>query len=83
MSVLLSKHKKELRKFDKNMKWFQSNYEKLRETYAGEYIAVNNGEVVSHDKDVRTLVMQLREQHKDIGAFVIEFVSKEKFELIL
>jgi len=83
MPVLVSKHKKELREFEKNMKWFQSNYEKLRESYAGEYVAVNNGEVVIHDKDARALIKRLRKQYEDIGAFVIEFVSKEKFELIL
>lgn len=83
MPVLLSQQKKELQKFDKNMKWFQHNYEKLRKSYAGEYVAVNNEEVVMHNKDVRILIARLRKQYKNIGAFVIEFVSKKKYELIL
>jgi len=83
MPILVSQQKKEFRKFENNMKWFQDNYEKLRELHAGEYVAINNSEVVMHNKDVRTLITQLREQYKDIGAFVIEFVSKEKYELIL
>lgn len=83
MPILLSQHKKELHKFDKNMKWFQDNYEKLRELYAEEYVAVYNEKVVMHNKDVRTLIAQLRKRYKDIGAVVIEFVSKEKYELIL
>lgn len=83
MPVLLSQHKKELRKFDRNTKWFQANYKKLKELYAGEYVAVNNEEVVMHNKDVRILIARLRERYKDIGAFVVEFVSKEKYELIL
>jgi len=83
MSVLRSEHKKEFQKFVKNMKWFQSNYEKLRQLYAGQYVAVNDGKVVMHGEDARALVKELRGEYKDIGAFVIEFVSKEKIELIL
>ena len=83
MPILVSKQKKEFSRFEKNMKWFQKNYEKLRELYSGEYVAVDNNEVLMHNEDARTLINLLREKNEDIGAFVIEFVSKEKFELIL
>jgi len=83
MPVLVSKQKKEFSRFEKNMKWFQNNYEKLREFYAGEYVAVNDGKVVMHNKDARALINSLRDEYEAIGAFVIEFVSKEKLELIL
>ena len=83
MPILVSKQKKEFSRFEKNMKWFQKNYEKLRELYSGEYVAVDNNEVLMHNEDARTLINLLREKYEDIGAFVIEFVSKEKFELIL
>lgn len=81
--VLIDKQKKEFQKFEKNMKWFQNNYEKLRDQYAGEYVAVNDGKVVLHDENARALITKLRKKHEDLGAFVIEFVSKEKIELIL
>ena len=83
MSILLSRQKKDFKAFEKNMKWFQDNYEKLREQFSGEYVAVNNGQVVMHDKDARTLISRLRQQCEDVGVFVVEFVSKEKVELIL
>jgi len=83
MSILLSRQKKDFKAFEKNMKWFQDNYEKLREQFSGEYVAVNNGQVVMHDKDARTLISRLRQQCEDVGVFVVEFVSKEKIELIL
>ena len=83
MPILLRQHKEELRQFERNMKWFQENYEKLRQSYAGEYVAINNEKVVGHNKDVRLLIKHLRDKYGDIGAFVIEFVSKEKYELIL
>jgi len=83
MPVLVSKQKAEFQKFDKNMKWFQDNYEKLKEEYAGKYVSVSEGKVILCDKDARVLIKKLREQYGDIGAFVIEFVSKHKMELIL
>lgn len=83
MSVLMSAQKKEFREFEKNMKWFQKNYEKLRELYSGQYVAVKDDAVVKANEDVRVLIKELREEHKDIGAFVVEYVSKEKIELIL
>jgi len=65
------------------MKWFQDNYDKLKKEYGDEYVAVDNGNVLMHDKDARSLIKTLKKQYKDIGAIVIEFVSKEKMDLIL
>lgn len=83
MPILLNQQKSEFRKFEKNMKWFQDNYEELRVLYAGQYVAVNDGKVVMHGEDARALIKKLRAEFGDIGAFVIEFVSKEKVEFIL
>jgi hypothetical protein len=83
MSVLVGQQKKEFRTFEKNMKWFQDNYEKLGERFSGEYVAVNSSQVVMHGKDARILINKLRQQCEDIGVFVVEFVSEEKVELIL
>jgi len=83
MSVLVTEQKKEFERFEKNMKWFQDNYEKLRESYAGQYVAVNDNNVVMHGENAKALIKKLREKYGNIGAFVIEFVSKEKIELIL
>ena len=83
MSVLMSAQKKEFREFEKNMKWFQKNYERLRELYSGQYVAVKDDAIVKANEDVRVLIKELREEHKDLGAFVVEYVSKEKIELIL
>jgi hypothetical protein len=65
------------------MKWFQANYTKLKKEYAGEYVAVDSGKVLMHGKDARLLIRSLREQRKDIRPIVVEFVSKQKMELIL
>lgn len=83
MSVLVTEQKKEFERFEKNMKWFQDNYEKLRESHAGQYVAVNDNNVVMHGENAKALIKKLREKYGNIGAFVIEFVSKEKIELIL
>jgi len=83
MPVLIAQQKKEFKQFERNMKWFQDNYDKLRDLYADEFVAINNNKVIMHNKDARSLIRSLRDKYVDIGAFVIEFVSKEKLELIL
>jgi hypothetical protein len=83
VSILLSQQKKDFHRFEANIKWFQDNYKMLKKEYAGEYVAIDEKKVLMHDKDARTLIKALREQYKDIGPIVIEFVTKEKMELIL
>lgn len=83
MSVLLAQQKEEFRRFETNMKWFQDNYKKLKKEYAGEYVAVDCGKVVMHDKNARTLIKALKEKHEDVRPMVIEYVSKQRMELIL
>jgi Ribonuclease G/E len=83
MPILLKEQKEEFKRFQKNLQWFQESYEDLRSQYAGEYVVVDDNKVVLHGKNARDLIEELRKTHADIGAFVIEFVSKEKMELIL
>ncbi|MHC3129733.1 MAG: hypothetical protein IBV52_06625 [Candidatus Bathyarchaeota archaeon] len=83
MPVLLNRQKQEFQKFEKNMKWFHKNYDRLRGQYAGEYVAVNEERVVMHNRDAETMIRQLQERFGDVGAFVIEFVTNGKFDLIL
>ena len=81
--VLIKSQKEELKKFEENLKWFQDNYDDLKKKFAGEYVVVNDGKVVLHGKDAKELIEKLRAKYGDIGSFVIEYVSKEKIELML
>ena len=83
MSILLSRQKQDFHRFETNTKWFQDNYEKLKKEYAGEYVAVDEGKVLMHDKDARALIKALKQKYKNLEPIVIEFVTKEKMELIL
>lgn len=83
MSVLLSHHKEELKKFDRNVRWFQENYKELKKKYPGEYVAVYNEQVIMHDTDVKAIIDELKKRFEDIGTIVIEYISDEKYELIL
>lgn len=82
-TILVPKEKKRFRAFEDNMTWFQDNYEGLKQKYAGEYIAVNNGEVIDHDKNPVLLIKRLREKYSDLAIFAIEHVSDNNIELIL
>jgi hypothetical protein len=55
----------------------------LKKEYAGEYVAVDCGKVVMHDKNARTLIEALKKKYKDIKPMVVEYISKQRMELSL
>jgi uncharacterized protein involved in tellurium resistance len=83
VSVLLAHQKDEFHRFETNMKWFQDNYKKLKKEYAGEYVAVDCGKVLMHNKNARTLIEALKEKYKDVRPMVVEYISRQRMELIL
>ncbi|MEA2089917.1 MAG: DUF5678 domain-containing protein [Thermoproteota archaeon] len=67
-----------------NKAWLNEQIDKLRGEYPDEYVAVNQGEIVGHNKDLAKLLKTLRSQFgKFIDHIAIDFVSKKKIELIL
>ena len=69
--------------FISNFEYFHDQYEKLKEEFPDEYVAINEKRVVDHDKDLKALIVRLRDKWPDLGAFVIEYVSTAKVQLIL
>ncbi len=68
-----------LKKFNRDVEWFQNNYENLKKDYKGEYVAINNQKVIGHDKDLNILIKKLKEQNEDISSFVIEQIHEHKY----
>lgn len=68
----------EFRQHADDAKWLMRNYDGLRKTYAGEYVAAYRQQIVDHDRDL----VRLRDRVGGTPA-VIQYVYKEKPELIL
>lgn len=73
-----------LKKFKEDSKWLDENYDELSQKYEEEWVAVFNKQVVDHDKNIDRLLGRLEGNHpKEFRDMVIEFVTKEKLEMIL
>lgn len=67
-----------------NKLWLSERMDRLRKEYPDEYVAVDQGKIVGHDKNLAKLMKRLRRQFgKHIDHIAIDFVSAKKIELIL
>lgn len=67
-----------------NKLWMSRQMDRLRTEYPDEYVAVDQGRIVGHNKDIAKLVKALRKQFgKHTDHVAIDFVSPKKIELIL
>ncbi len=83
MQVLTKERKEQFKRFEKNVEWFQSHYEDLKKQYKDEYVAIDNQRVLGHNSDIEQLTEEMRREHRDLGAFVIEYLTDKKLQLIL
>lgn len=65
-----------------NRKWFEENYHALVEKFDGRFVAVYNQRVVESDHDLDKLLERV-ESDLPLGRVSIEYVSKDKIQLIL
>ena len=74
----------QLERFERDMDWFQQQYDSLTKKYPHEYVAVLDETVVGHDKDLRKLIGTIEGKYPEKRDRVaIKFISPEKIELIL
>jgi len=81
--LVLTPELRKLRRFDRDLAWFQSHYDDLKKKYKGEYVAVKDRMVIDHDENLTALFDRLKEKREDISSLVVEFISEEKVEYIL
>ena len=72
-----------LRLFNKDLRWFQDNYEDLKKNFKGEYVAISESKIVDHDRDLHEILRRLREKGFDTSSMVIEFVNPEHKVFVL
>jgi hypothetical protein len=75
---------KKLSQFEEDMRWIVLAYEKLKDLYPDEWVAVFKKGVIDHDKDLNRLMKRLEAKYpEDYGYVAVKFIGKEKIELIL
>ena len=70
------------REHELNREWFEENHEKLVEKYDGKFIAIYKQGVVDFDEDVGRLMKRVEKKYSP-DRVSVEYVSKEKLQLIL
>jgi hypothetical protein len=69
-------------KMGKNDELIRENFRKLQEIYGNEFIAVENGEILEHDHDMRNLINKLKSMKKDLTLILIQFVPEKGLEIL-
>jgi C-terminal processing protease CtpA/Prc len=65
-----------LDKFNKNFQWFSDHYNELHTKYKGEYIAINDSEVIDHDLDYEQLITSRLKQRFAEDTIRVFFIAK-------
>lgn len=73
-----------LSRYEENAKWISRHYEELKKKFRDEWVAVLNGAIVDHDRELNELVRRLRKKYpKDYNEVAVEYVTAKEIELIL
>mgnify|MGYP007042429447 CR=1 FL=1 len=79
---MLSEYVALFKRYDFNASWFERNYDDLVKHFNREFVAVFEGKVVDHDRNLSKLVQRVRSSYPVEEVFV-DYVSSEKLEFIL
>ncbi len=66
-----------------NHVWFRTYYQRLARSYDQQNIAVYQGRVVDHDKNLTRLLTRVKKKNHPEDRVVVEYVSRRKRQLIL
>jgi len=73
-----------LSRYEDNVRWLSSRYDRLKMKYKDEWVAVLNKAVVDHDRELAKLVARLRKKYPDAySEIAVEYVTSREIELIL
>ena len=65
-----------LKEMDKNTDLLKTRYRRLKEEYGNEYVAIDGGKVVAHEKSYEKLKEGLEGEKVDLATVLIKFIPK-------
>lgn len=72
-----------LTKATKEDRYFNEHYEEIEKEYANEFVAIENGEIITHNKNIESLINDLERKDKNPATTFITFVYKKGSVIIL
>jgi len=69
-------------RMEENDAFVRKEYTELQKLYAGEYIAVDNGKVIAHSKNMKALSGILKSNNVEIATVLVQFIPKKGVETV-
>jgi len=69
-------------RMEKNDKIIREDFRKLQSTYKNEFVAIENGEILDHDSNMKNLVVRLNSSKKDLTLVLIQFIPEKGIEIL-
>jgi len=70
-------------RMEENDAFVRKAYTELQKLYADEYIAVDNGRVIAHSKNAKTLNCVLKSNSVELTTVLVQFIPKRGVEIVL
>lgn len=65
-------------------KWIIDHFDSIKKRYGGEFIAVLDGKVVAHHRDIETLMDMIATEHPgELEYISTEFIGEKEIKVIL
>jgi len=69
-------------RMEENDAFVRKKYTELQKWYPDEYIAVDNGKVIAHSQNVKTLSGILKFNGVELTTVLVQFIPKRRVEIV-
>lgn len=73
----------ELLNVQKDAEYLKKSYDSLKKNYENQYVAIKDGKVIAHDKNIDIVLKYLRNKKINPSNILIEFLHPKDMVLIL
>jgi len=69
-------------RMEENEAFIRKKYTELQKLYPDEYVAVNNGKVIAHSKNAKSLSGVLKSNGVELATVLVRFIPKKGVEIM-
>jgi len=69
-------------RMEENEAFIRKKYSELQNLYPDEYVAVDNGRVIAHSKNAKSLSSTLKSNGVELTTVLVQFIPKRGVEIV-
>jgi len=69
-------------RMEENEAFIRKKYSELQNLYPDEYVAVDNGRVIAHNKNAKSLSSTLKSNGVELTTVLVQFIPKRGVEIV-